>query len=96
MALSIVSRSLLRTSREILERNMAATVGALQQQQQHQPLSTFSTSDCNNNVSVCIRLCVCVLVKLIYEKSGWASEEGKGHLLQLQENEATMCATEIA
>ncbi|TDG40643.1 hypothetical protein AWZ03_012939 [Drosophila navojoa] len=48
MALSIVSRSLLRTSREILERNMAATVGALQQQQ-HQPLSTFPTSDCNNN-----------------------------------------------
>lgn len=68
MALSIVSRSLLRTSREILERNMAATVGALQQQQ-HQPLSTFPTSDCNNNVSVCICplsfslsvfLCVCI------------------------------------
>ncbi|KAH8281281.1 hypothetical protein KR018_007629 [Drosophila ironensis] len=31
MALSIVSRNILRTSREILERNMAATMSALQQ-----------------------------------------------------------------
>ncbi|XP_030381655.1 sarcoplasmic calcium-binding protein [Scaptodrosophila lebanonensis] len=44
MALSIVSRGLLRTSREILERNMAATVGALQQQQQIQQLSSSSSS----------------------------------------------------
>lgn len=54
MAFNIVSRGLLRTSREILERNMAATMGALQHQQQ-QPLSTLplSTGD-YNNVSVCV------------------------------------------
>ncbi|EDW00403.1 sarcoplasmic calcium-binding protein [Drosophila grimshawi] len=50
MAFSIVSRGLLRTSREILERNMAATVGALQQQQQ-QSICTlpFPMGDCSNN-----------------------------------------------
>lgn len=58
MAFNIVSRGLLRTSREILERNMAATMGALQHQppqQQQQPLSTLplSTGD-YNNVSVCV------------------------------------------
>ncbi|KAL7743822.1 hypothetical protein ACLKA6_000229 [Drosophila palustris] len=53
MAFYVVSRGLLRTSREILERNMGVTVGALQhqQQQQQQPLFTLlhSTGDYNNN-----------------------------------------------
>ncbi|KAH8338856.1 hypothetical protein KR074_007628 [Drosophila pseudoananassae] len=48
MAFSIVSRNILRTSREILERNMAATVGAL-----HQPASPPSQHhhhhDCHVN-----------------------------------------------
>lgn len=74
MAFNIVSRGLLRTSREILERNMAATVGALQhqppQQQQQQPLSTLplSTGD-YNNVSVCVCVCVFSVNLITFEKS---------------------------
>ncbi|SPP78379.1 blast:Sarcoplasmic calcium-binding protein [Drosophila guanche] len=48
MAFSIVSRNILRTSREILERNMAATVGALQQQLTAASLPPSPThSDCH-------------------------------------------------
>lgn len=71
MAFNIVSRGLLRTSREILERNMAATVGALQHQpQQQQPLSTLplSTGD-YNNVSVCVCVCVFSVNLITFEKS---------------------------
>lgn len=72
MAFNIVSRGLLRTSREILERNMAATVGALQHQppQQQQPLSTLplSTGD-YNNVSVCVCVCVVSVNLITFEKS---------------------------
>ncbi|XP_068159193.1 sarcoplasmic calcium-binding protein [Drosophila tropicalis] len=49
MAFSIVSRGLLRTSREILERNMVATVGALHQQQHQRPLSTISPPSCTHS-----------------------------------------------
>lgn len=68
MAFNIVSRGLLRTSREILERNMAATVGALQHQQQQQPLSTLplSTGDYNNNVSVCVCVCFRICIRFFF------------------------------
>ncbi|XP_043659080.1 sarcoplasmic calcium-binding protein [Drosophila teissieri] len=47
MAFSIVSRGILRTSREILERNMAATVGVLQQTASPPPNTPISHSDCH-------------------------------------------------
>lgn len=49
MAFSIVSRGLLRTSREILERNMAATVGALHHQQQQLSTSPPSSTHSDYN-----------------------------------------------
>ncbi|KAH8266871.1 hypothetical protein KR026_005936 [Drosophila bipectinata] len=51
MAFSIVSRNILRTSREILERNMAATVGAL-----HQPASPPSQNNQHQHHNDCHRL----------------------------------------
>eukprot|EP00099_Drosophila_melanogaster_P014496 NP_511070.1 sarcoplasmic calcium-binding protein, isoform A [Drosophila melanogaster] len=51
MAFSIVSRGILRTSREILERNMAATVGVLQQNASPPPNTPISHSDCHRLAS---------------------------------------------
>ncbi|XP_033169531.1 sarcoplasmic calcium-binding protein [Drosophila mauritiana] len=51
MAFSIVSRGILRTSREILERNMAATVGVLQQTASPPPNTPISHSDCHRLAS---------------------------------------------
>ncbi|EDW49364.1 sarcoplasmic calcium-binding protein isoform X1 [Drosophila sechellia] len=51
MAFSIVSRGILRTSREVLERNMAATVGVLHQTASPPPNTPISHSDCHRLAS---------------------------------------------
>ncbi|KAH8421554.1 hypothetical protein KR009_010768 [Drosophila setifemur] len=60
MAFSIMSRNILRTSREILERNMAATVGALQMNASPPPATPPNHSgDCHVSASVCVGGHIC-------------------------------------
>ncbi|KAH8345329.1 hypothetical protein KR067_012393 [Drosophila pandora] len=69
MAFSIVSRNILRTSREILERNMAATVGAL-----HQSASPPSHQhDCH------VIICVNGAHKLLWHQMPTASVQAVRH-----------------